>query len=423
MQRWLKFVKYLRLYGWEPVVFTPENPDFNIQDPTLTAEVPEGITVLRLPITEPFALYNRFMGQKDDSRVNPVYTDPNKKPSFKQRLALWIRSNVFIPDARMLWIRPASKFLIHYLKHNHIDALVTTGPPHSMHLIGRRVKRATGIPWLADFRDPWTKIDFYQELNLSTMADRRHHALERSVAQTADALTVIGNTMREEYMQITDKPVGVITNGYDEQDFRFDGPAPTLDAEFSILHVGMLGKARNHPVFWEALTELRHENPDFARRLLVKFYGKADPVIEADIARHNAESWVKFYPYLPHRQIIEVQRKAQVLLLSVNDTHNARGILTGKIFEYLAIKRPVLAIGPPDGDAAAVLRDTGAGLISGFTDKKLLKKHLLQYFNAYKAGTLQIPGGNTENYSRRNLTARMAGMLNLITGSEPAPRH
>ncbi|MES2389589.1 MAG: glycosyltransferase family 4 protein [Bacteroidota bacterium] len=418
VQRWLKMVKYLRDFGWEPIVLTPSNPDFNLQDPGLLADIPKDIQVLRLPILEPFALYNKFMGQKDESRVNPVFSDPNRKPKLKERFALWVRSNLFIPDARMMWIRPASKYLINWLKDNPVDAMVTTGPPHSMHLIGLRVKKATGIPWLADFRDPWTRIDFYRELNLEKWADQKHHRLEREVSRTADALVVIGNTMREEYESLTVKPVAVITNGYDDADFSFKDAAPEPDKEFSIVHVGMLGKARNHPVFWEALQELRNEYPPFARDLKIKFYGKADPAVEASVKQYNAESWVKFYPYMSHAEIIQVQRRAQVLLLSVNNTHNARGILTGKIFEYLAIQRPILAIGPTDGDAAAILRDTAAGLISGFSDKETLKQHITRYYSWYKTGTLKVDNSGTEKYSRRNLAGRMAGMLNLVSTPE-----
>jgi glycosyltransferase involved in cell wall biosynthesis len=417
VQRWLKFVKYLRNFGWEPIVFTVSNPDFSLRDETLLADVPENLKVLTHPIWEPFAIYNKFMGQKDEGRVNPVYLASNKNASFKDRLAVWIRGNLFIPDARMFWIKPASGYLVNWLKNNNVDAIVTTGPPHSMHLIGQRIKRATGLPWLADFRDPWTKIDFYQELRLSKWADNKHHALEKAVANQADHLVVIGNTMKEEFSQITPKPITVITNGYDEADFivsKGEKEHTLLDEKFSILHVGMLGKARNHPVFWRALFELRLANKDFAHDMVVKFYGKADPVVEESVRQHQAESWVKFYPYLPHNQIIQVQRKAQLLLLSVNNTHNAKGILTGKIFEYLAIQRPILGIGPVDGDAASVLNHTGAGLISDFEDLEGLKNNILYYYNLYRQKTLSVDPTGTEKYSRRNLTEKLAEVLNSL---------
>lgn len=420
VQRWLKFVKYLRDYGWEPIVYTPLNPDFDLTDEALLAQVPASVQVLKRPIFEPFKVYELLTRKKAGQRVNAVYEKGSG--GIAQKLALWLRSNVFIPDARMLFIRPSIAWLSRWLKQNQIDAVVSTGPPHSMHLIARALHQKTGLPWLADFRDPWTRIDYFAELDLAPWALRRHQRLEKSVLTQANAVTVVGRTMAQEFAEmVPGLQAHVITNGFDPPDFEIDQPVQP-DAAFSIAHVGMLGKARNHPVFWQALKELCASHPAFASQLQIHFYGKIDADAQASATASGLQDKVFFNSYLPHAQAIAVQRKAAVLLLSVNNTHNAKGILTGKLFEYLALARPILAIGPPDGDAAHIINSAGAGLVSDFDDLEGLKRNLLQLFEQHQQGRGQVSPQGINAYSRPELTRRMAQVLDQIVASAPAPK-
>jgi len=413
VQRWLKFVKYLRLYDWEPIVYTPANPDFDLKDEKLLDEIPAGIQIIKQPIFEPFQIYSKLVGQKADAQVNPVMKGEGKI-SWKARLALWIRANVFIPDSRMFWINPSVSFLNKWLSENKVDAMVTTGPPHSMHMIGLGIKKKHDIPWLADFRDPWTKIDFYHELPLEPWADRQHKRFESLVCRKANHVVVVSNQMKEDALESGYRNVSVVTNGYDPADIDLSQPM-TMDEKFSIIHIGMLGKARSHPTFWNGLNELRQENPDLARHMEVRIYGVADPIVQQQIAGFSNTSWIKFLPYVPHSEVIQIQRAARVLLLSVNNVPSAKGIVTGKIFEYLAIGRPVLCIGPVDGDAAHIIREAEAGPVVGFDDGEGLKRAVLELFEQWKSGNDASASGSVEKYSRKALCGRIAEILTEIS--------
>lgn len=419
VQRWLKFVKYLRFFGWEPIVYTPENPENPVTDESLLKDIPQHLTVLKTKIFEPYDIYKIFVGRKKEEKINAGFLSEKKKPKFTEKIAVWIRGNLFIPDARKFWIRPSVKFLEEYLKKNKVDALVSTGPPHSMHLIALRLKQSLNIPWLADFRDPWTNIDYYEDLMLSKWADRKHHRLELQVLQRADGIVTVGETMKREFACLlkesgTARPSGihVITNGYDEDDIYRE--KVELDKKFSLAHIGTLVPSRNPEILWTVLCALAAENPDFSLDLEIKFVGKVDFSVMESLKRKGLEKCVKRIDYLPHKEVIKIQQQSQVLLLLSNNTKNAKGILTGKFFEYLSAKRPILAIGAPDGDMAKILHDTNAGVISDFNDEKLLRKHLLFYYENYKKGELSGNGSAIEKYSRKELTASLSRLLDSL---------
>ncbi len=413
VQRWLKCVRYLRDFGWEPVVYTALDSEYPVIDETLAAQVPAGVEVIRRPIWEPYKLYKRFTGQKKEQRVMSGFLNETK-PSLSRRISMWIRGNVFIPDARRFWIKPSVRFLSQYLREHPVDAIVSTGPPHSMHLIAMGVKNQLGLPWLADFRDPWTNIDFYKELMLSDWADRKHHRLEQAVVTTADRVVVVGNQMREEFEAIAHRSVDVVTNGYDEADLQ-PQPKSARDAKFSLIHIGLLNQHRNHEAFWAACAELKTEIPGFAEDLVVKLVGKADVSASESIARHGMEAQVELIDYLPQAEAVQQQGRAQVLFLSINDTPNAKGVITGKIFEYLASGRPILCIGPEDGDAAHIIHEAQAGLVAGFKDKAKIKAHIAHFYAQYKADTLEVQSKGVDAFSRKALTGKFAHLLEAIT--------
>lgn len=410
VQRPLKFVKYLRDFGWEPIVYTVENPEAPEIDESLLKEIPKGVEVLKTKAFEPYSIYRTLTGKSKNAKINPTFFGKNNKRSLVDKIVLWIRSNIFVPDPRMFWINPSVKYLVEYIKNHPVDAIISTGPPHSMHLIAKGVKAKTGLPWIADFRDPWTNIDYFSELSLSNYALNKHHRLEKSVLNTADEILVVGSMMVNEFVEKTSKPISLIPNGYDAADYSFESEIE-LDRDFSIVHLGMLGKARNHDAFWKAIAELIQENELFSQRLKIKLYGKLDNSVQSSVDEFSLQNWVEYHSYVPHQEVVNIQRKAQVLYLPLNDSINAKGILTGKLFEYLAVKRPILCVGPEDGDAAKVLIDAGAGLIADFTDKDGLKKHLSNYFEKYLNNTLQINSNGVEQYSRKNLTGELSKIL------------
>jgi glycosyltransferase involved in cell wall biosynthesis len=390
------------------------NGDYPLLDPSLAKNLPEGIEVIRTPIWEPYDFYNTLTGKKKGEKIEANFLSQGKKLDWKKRLAVWIRGNFFIPDARCFWIGPSVKYLSKYLEDHKIDAIISTGPPHTCHRIAYGIRQKFKLPWIVDYRDPWTQIDFYEELHLSTWADRRHKRMEQEVLDTCDIITPIGKTMKEDLQGLTSTRVEVVTNGYDEEDKKQQG-AVVLDEKFSIVYVGTMNNARDPKVMWNALAELQKEGHELCDKLEVRLVGGIEASVFESIRHAGLDRYITHIKYLPHDQVLQMQNKAQVLLLVINDTWNARSILTGKIFEYIASARPVLCIGPHDGDAAEIIDSSGAGVVIGYQEVAAMKNTLIRYYDQYQSGSLTVQASGIEQYSRRALTERMAGLLNEIS--------
>lgn len=354
VQRWLKMAKYLPQFGWQPVVYTPSNPEVITSDPTLEKEVPAVAEVVKRPITEPYTFYKRLTGRRANEKVHLGFLKEEKKKSWREDLAVWIRGNAFVPDARVWWVRPSVRFLSGYLQKHPVDAIVSTGPPHSMHLIALGLKKKMpSLRWVADWRDPWTNIDFYDQLKLTAWADRKHHRLEREVVRTADANVAVGWTMAEELKSLGSRSSHVITNGYDPADVP--SPPEPVDDLFSLVHVGSMTATRDVPQVWQALKELCAKDARFASLLRIRFIGAVDHGVLDSLEKHGLIGMVERLGSVDHAEAMRAMQRARVLLLSVNDTANAKGVLTSKVFEYLSVGRPILGVGPADGDIARVL--------------------------------------------------------------------
>lgn len=408
VQRWLKFVKYLRIYGWEPVVYTAENGEMPAYDQSLIKDIPDHLTVVKRPIWEPYDAYKKFIGRKPEDKINAGFLAEEKAPGLLENISVWIRGNLFIPDARRFWIRPSVKFLTSYLKGNPVDAIVSTGPPHSMHLIASGVVKKLKLPWLADFRDPWTEIDFYKDLKLTRYADRKHRKLERKVLANADAVVVISKSMAESAKKIHDREYVVIPNGFDPDDTTVGDIC--RDQKFSIAHLGSMVRTRNPETLWKVLSSLCEANTDFRNDLEIKLVGKVDYSVTESIKKHGLQNNLNKIDYLDHAEVVKVQQQSQVLLLMINDTPNVKMILPGKFFEYMAAARPILCIGA-EGDASELLKETGSGLFSSFKDEAGLRANIMKFYQTYREGSLEITPQGTERFSRKVLTGEIAGIL------------
>lgn len=412
VQRWLKFAKYLRDFGWEPVVYTPQNPEYPALDPSLEKDVPKGIEVLKTRILEPYLLYKIFSGRSYRENIQAGFISEKKRPGIAEKISAWIRGNLFIPDARCFWIGPSVKFLAKWLRENHVDAIVSTGPPHSMHMIAYGLKQMVNIPWLADFRDPWTQIDFYNKLRLTRWADAKHKRLERKVLETADRVVTVSPTCSEGLKSIYSRNIHVITNGFDPADF---GNLPPFGYDtFSITHLGSLNADRNPHKLWEVLAQLVEQREFFATKLAIRLIGKTDISVLDSLQATGLTRFVEKTGYLPHDQALAKASQSAVLLLPLNNTPNVMGITTGKIFEYLALKRPVLAIGPEDGDAASIIMQTQSGHIASFDDKNKMTQLLLEWEQAILNKKLELNSRNTEHYSRLELTRALSKILDSM---------
>ena len=405
VQRWLKFSKYLRDFEIEPVIYTIDNPSYPILDKSSESEIPKDLEILKQAIFEPNSMLS-FFG-RNNKKESAGFLNPN--PTFLGKIVQYIRANYFIPDARKFWIQPSVNFLSNYLENNHIDAIITTGPPHSMHLIGLELKKKLGIKWISDFRDPWTEIDYFQQLPLTKKATKKHQDLEQEVLRKSDMVVVVGETMKEKFLQHT-KRIEVLTNGFDTIE---DLSTQKLDEKFSITHVGLMNSDRNPTILWKVLNEISNTNPNFKNDLRIKLIGKIDDAVIQDLKvfDHNT---IETIPYLDHKDVSKYQASSQVLLLSINEVPSAKGIITGKIFEYLQAKRPILAIGPEDGDAAMILKNTNAGTIVGFKNKTVLKATILNLYKDYKEGVLFVKSINIEQYHRKNITSQLAEVIKKV---------
>jgi len=408
VQRFLKFVKYLREYGWEPVVYVPENADYPVLDTKLLSDVPENLEVIKQPIWEPFTLYKMFTGKGKNAKMSINLTTHDKKPGLKENISLWIRGNIFIPDAKTFWIKPSVNFLTEYLKKNPVEAMVTTAPPPSLQVIGLQLHRKLNIPWVADFRDPWTEIDYYAELKLSAWADAKHKRLEKEVLTEANVVVSVGPTMNEMFGRKVKRDYEVITNGYDETDMQ---PNVALSKKFTLLHIGVLLRGRNHPFLWKTLGELCKEFPDFAADLEIKLIGQLDFRVNDELAANGLTQNAFIGSHIPHDKAVLEQQAAQVNMLFIDNIPTAKHELTGKFFEYMMVGRPILCIGPEDGDVAAIMERTQTGEVVGFDNSAKLRTVLLHYYHQFKQGTLNGNTANTAEFSRKNLTGKLVNCI------------
>ena len=406
VQRWLKFVKYLPEFAIDPVVFIPENPTYPIKDEQLQNEVSSDLEIIKFPINEPYKFAKMFSKDKTQQMSAGLITN-HKKQTFLEKILLWVRGNVFIPDARIGWVNPSINYLKSYIETHHIDTVITTGPPHSVHLIGLGLKKMLAIRWIADFRDPWTSIGYHKELKLSAKAAEQHKLLEKRVLTQADEIIVTSPTTKKEFEQITNQPIQVITNGYDVE---YVEKRP-LDNKFSLAHIGSLLSERNPRVLWKALRELVKEDEQFAKDFELKLVGKISKEVLDAIEEFKLTPYLNNMGYVSHKEALIQQRTSQVLLLIEIDSYLTKGIIPGKLYEYMAAERPILGIGPEDADFAYILKSTNAGVFCQYDEKDVIKEHLLNYYRLFKDNNLKVYAMGLQYYSRKKLTEKLAEII------------
>ncbi|TNE72125.1 glycosyltransferase [bacterium] len=412
VQRWLKFTKYLPSFGWKPIVYTPSNPEIPIADTGLYNDIPHEAEILTQAIWEPYTFYKRFLGLKKSDRIQTGFLSEKKKSNWAEFLSVWIRGNFFIPDARRYWIKPSIKYLSDWLKKNPVDVIISTGPPHSMHMIAKGLREQFDIPWIADFRDPWTEIYYFDDLMLTERSKRRHLELEKQVLQSADSILVVGESMKKEFQKKTDKPITVITNGFDADDY-VTLPTPK-DEHFSLVHIGTFMPSQTPTELFEVLSELCEDYPGFEMDFRLRCIGKLDLKIRDGIAKAGLNQHFEFVEYVPHSEVVTEQKRAAVLLLSINRTSGSEKILTGKVFEYLAAKRPILALGNTNGDVANLLRETESGVLLEHDDRENIKKTIIKLYDDWKFDRDELMSEKYIRYSRESLTGDLVQLLEHV---------
>ena len=418
VQRWVKFAKYLPSEGWQPVIYTPENPEQLAVDASLENEVPVEAEVIRTRIIEPYELYKKVLRQSGHSKeaveVNPVNAQ-NK--SLLQKMAMWVRGNLFRPDPRCLWIGPSVRFLKKYLKEHPVDLIVSTGPPQSMHMIGLRLARETGLPWIADFRDPWTKIFYFKHLAMTPATERWHKKIEKKVLDEASAVVAVSPLVQQEFQVMTDTPVELITNGFDECDFPAEECTKAYggsERNFVITHTGLFAADGNPTVLWDVLAEKCRSDADFADKLKIKLMGKTDDQIFKALRDRGLGDMVENMGYQPHSVAVEQQRNASLLILPLRKEPEYKAVLPGKLFEYLASKRPVLGIGQPDGAMARILEEAKTGTVIVWENKEGIAEYIDLCWKRHLEGGLTTEGADLLRFTRRSTTRQMAELFSRI---------
>ncbi|WNH12198.1 glycosyl transferase family 1 [Thalassobellus suaedae] len=406
VQRWLKFVKYLPEFNIQPIVYTPENPNYPIIDESLIDEVSNEVVVLKQPIKEPYRLAGVF-SKKSSKTISKGIIPEQKKQSVVEKIMLYIRGNYFIPDARKSWVKPSVDFLSEYISKENIETIITTGPPHSIHLIGIQLKEKQGVKWIADFRDPWTTIGYHKQLKLTEVSKLKHKALESQVLNSANQIVVTSFVTKTEFQQITKKPIAVITNGYDTEKVG----SVELDSKFSISHIGSLLSKRNPEMLWKVLSELIKEYKDFAQDFQLTFVGAVSENVLNSIEKYGLSDYVNNIGYVSHLESIKFQKKSQLLLLIEIDSEDTKCIIPGKLFEYIVSNRPILAMGPKNSDVEKIIKETNTGNYFNYDDYDSLKKIILEHYKAFQNKTLQTHPIGLQKYHRKALTESLSKLI------------
>lgn len=408
VQRWLKFAKYLPDFGWKPIIYTPENPSYPLLDESLMKDVPKDIEMVKTKIWEPYQLAEKL--NKSNKKFKAGQFDVGKNQSWKSKLSIWVRGNFFIPDARVFWVKPSTAFLEKYLTENKIDVVVTSGPPHSMHLIGLNLKKKLpNLKWIADFRDPWTEISYYKHLKLTKSSDQKHRFLESEVFKNADITLATSYTDAENFRKNGANAV-CITNGFDVE-ARSQKLEVGSSEKFFLSYIGVLEQLRNPENLWKVLNDLVKTNDDFAENFSLKFVGRVDDKILENLENSSLKNHIQNLGYLSHGNAVEEMSKTSLLLITNFPSEASKGIIPGKIFEYLATGKQILSFGPNDADVSRILDETNAGQHFSYDDSEKLKKFILEKFELWKTGNLGDNTENIEQFSRKNLTKKLSEIL------------
>ena len=406
VQRWLNFVKYLPEYNIDPIVYCPENPNYAIIDESLSSEIPKEVTIIKQPISEPYRLAS-LLSKKSSREISSGVIPKQEKQTFIQKLLLYVRGNFFIPDARKNWVKPSVKYLSDYIKKEQIETIITTGPPHSLHLIGFQLKEQLGVKWIADFRDPWTTIGYHKKLKLSKTSQEKHKQFEHDVLNTASQIIVTSENTKQEFALKTNKPIAVITNGYDTHHIV----KPVKDSKFTLSHIGSLLSERNPKQLWEALSELINENESFNKSFQLNLIGVVSEDVIQTLKNFKLNQHINNVGYVSHDEALKAQMQSRVLLMVEINSEDTKAIIPGKLFEYMASHTPIIAVGPNDTDVERIIKSTNTGRYFYYNQKEEIKSQILSYFEAYKSNTLTTQPIGLQQYSRKALTKLVSQLI------------
>ena len=405
--RSLKIVKYLRDFGWEPVVFTASNAHYPYLDEGGLADVPKNLEILKLPIIEPFKLFKWLTGRKKTDPLNSIVQIKDDKSSWFDLIGIYLRGNFFIPDARALWIQPSVKYLKNYLSTHPVDAIFSDGPPHTNTVIAYQLKKELGIPWLMDFQDPWTQADYYQMMPIGRRASIQHRTMEQECLHAANKTTIASNTWKKDLESIGATNVEVLYYGYDEDDFKQLQKNKPQDT-FDIIHIGLIGHDRAPVDLMEVIEKIKSSKP-----IRLRLAGQIDQTVKKQLKQIAHHVQIDFLGIVSRKDALQLAMNAHLLILLLNQAENAQGRLPGKLYEYLRTYNPILALGPPASDAHKILKECNAGICCAYEDQKSQAAYI-NLMMRQDTSTVLTDNPTVLNYSNKSQTQKVAQYLEEI---------
>ena len=404
VQRWLKLAKYISKSSCHPIIYTPENGVSSLEDKSLLETISDNITVMKRKIFEPQIFLSLL-------KRNLIRSDIliKKDNNFIDRLFIWFRSNFFVPDSRSYWIKPSIKFLDNYLKENPVDIIISTGPPHSTHMIALSLRNKFNIKWIADFRDPWTGIEYFEKLPLLSWIKKKHYRLERKVLSHADLVLTVSPSWANQFKKNGAKKITVLTNGYDPDDYQ-NPLQKSKSSKFIIGHFGLYNQMRDHVFFWETINQICKNNLNFYSDLNLLFAGEVYSNFFSTINKYKLDKKITYHSYLNHRIAIEKMMQCNLLLVTQGDTKSVDGRLPAKLFEYLGARKPILAIGKKNSDLEKIVADISYAWFVDFNNAELLKNTLIKIYEISKGNN--IFNDDISHFSREKQAFALMNLIN-----------
>ncbi|MFN8549727.1 MAG: glycosyltransferase [Candidatus Eisenbacteria bacterium] len=425
VQRVLKFSRYLPQFGYRPLILTvPESAEFPVIDRSLENDIPPEAVIERAPILEFYSLYRWMTGQRKGGRHLDLEVVSSRRGSWRERLSRALRASLFIPDGRVGWLPGATARGLALIEKHRPSVIFASGPPFTTHWIGQRLAKRSGLPLVVDYRDPWTRAPYYPMR--PAWARRLDEKLEHRCLRDASAIVTVNRTIREQllshYSGLTQDRFHQIANGYDPADFAERTPRPT--PQWTLVHTGSLQDARAPHAFLQAIESWLRDDPTLGESLVLRFVGRLDAGLEARLSAPPFDRVVRLEGYRPHGESVQALFDSHLLLLLILDDPQSRGMLTGKLFEYLGSGRPILALAP-EGEAAELIRRTGAGRVLRGDDPIEIRAALAEARAAFLAGKRPFGEARPDEviaYSRIELTRRLAGIFDRLAAPSLSDR-
>jgi len=406
VQRVLKFAKYLPDFGWEPIILTVKDGEFPAVDKSLEKGISQDCIVHKSKSIEPFKLYKKFIGKKNKDEIPTFILNKSKSDNFKDKIAKWIRLNLFIPDAKIGWIPFAVSKGMDLINKNKIDLIFSSSPPQTVNLIAKKISKKSGIPWVADFRDPWTDA-FWQEggSNRNYISHQIDKTLEKSCLVSANSITTVSSSLIKLFKNKSQNNFTLLPNGFDSDDF--DNIEKSPSRKFRINYIGYLGQNQKIDNFLDTIKSLDER---LINNININFWGNIHQSIWDKIDEYKLNDIIKINSYVPHNEAIKIMTNSEILLLVIPEVQNNELIVTGKLFEYLATQNYILGIGPPNSDIVKILQETKCGHMFGYKDElNAVLSEQMQNWEKGIEGTANIK--NIQQYSRKELACKLGELF------------